>query len=62
MVDVLVGKMQVKQCLSQPCFYSRQAEGLEGTVDLELRQDDIYATGPDASLEAFAQEPPPRPR
>ena len=38
---VLVGEMKFEQCPDQPCFYRHEDMG----VDLELHQDDIYATG-----------------
>ncbi|CAK0836500.1 unnamed protein product, partial [Prorocentrum cordatum] len=48
----LVSEMEFEQCPDQPCFYRRERD----SVDLELHQDDIYATAGDSKLQAFATE------
>ncbi|CAK0818910.1 unnamed protein product [Prorocentrum cordatum] len=48
----LVLDMEFEQCPDQPCFYRRERD----SVDLELHQDDIYATADDIKLQAFTTE------
>eukprot|EP00959_Pyramimonas_sp_CCMP1952_P011017 230807-Pyramimonas_sp.AAC.1 len=48
----LVSEMGFEQCPDQPCFYRRDRDA----VDLELHQDDIYATADDVELQAFTTE------
>ncbi|CAK0850526.1 unnamed protein product, partial [Prorocentrum cordatum] len=48
----LVSEMEFEQCPDQPCFYRRERD----SVDLELHQDDIYATADDSNLQAFTTE------
>ena len=48
----LVDKMGFVQWPDQPCFYRRYSD----SVDLELHQDDIYATAPESALSDFAKE------
>ncbi|CAK0822283.1 unnamed protein product [Prorocentrum cordatum] len=49
---ILVSEMEFEQCPDQPCFYRRERD----SVDLELHQDDIYATADDIKLQAFTTE------
>ena len=49
MMGVLVDTMGFVQCPDHPCFYS-------DSVDLELHQDDIYATPPDGASREFATD------
>ena len=51
MQGVLVGEMKFEQCPDQPCFYRHKGMG----VDLELHQDDIYATGGELGLNEFVE-------
>jgi len=50
--DVLVTKMGFTRCAVQPCFYRHEKDD----VDVEVHQDDFYATAPGAMLSRFAEE------
>ncbi|CAK0871316.1 unnamed protein product, partial [Prorocentrum cordatum] len=52
MTGTLVSEMGFVQCPDQPCFYRRERD----SVDLELHQDDIYATAGDVELQSFMTE------
>jgi hypothetical protein len=50
--DVLVTKMGFTRCAVQPCFYRHEKDD----VDVEVHQDDFYATAPGTMLSRFAEE------
>ena len=52
MQGILVKEMRFDQWPDQPCFYKSDELG----VDLELHQDDIYATGTAEGLNEFVKE------